>query len=169
MGAQIVSIYPRRNKSKDTERPPADSEPRVVLNSWVGMAEPPEEEASKYSDWADRMRAKRSRSQAIYEPETEQQTPNYWAVDNLFLDSERLGQAELASRPDPTIVHELFSVLDLRDGASEDEICTAYKRLVKKHHPDRYVEADEQTRTYHEERIRDINAAYHALKGLHQS
>lgn len=164
-----MSIYPRRSKSKDTEKPSASAQPRVVLNSWVGMTEPSEEDASKYSDWAERMRAKRSRSQAVYEPEVDEATPNYWATDNLFRDSERLGHAQLASRPDPTVVHELFSVLDLRDGASEDEVSAAYKRLVKKHHPDRYVGADEATRSFHEERIRDINMAYHALREILQS
>ena len=36
--------------------------------------------------------------------------------------------------------HKLYKVLDIGRNASEDEIKNAYRRLAKKHHPDKSVD-----------------------------
>jgi DnaJ-class molecular chaperone len=56
--------------------------------------------------------------------------------------------------------------LDLREGANLDDVSRAYKQLAKQHHPDRFVEADEDTRRFHQERMACINQAYRTLRQL---
>jgi DnaJ-class molecular chaperone len=62
---------------------------------------------------------------------------------------------------------EHLAVLDLRDGATPDEVAVAYKNLAKLHHPDRWASADAETRGFHEDCMRTINEAYHALRADH--
>ena len=54
-----------------------------------------------------------------------------------------------------------YEVLGLKEGASIDEIKKAYRELVKKYHPDRYM--DNPLSDLAEEKLREINEAYDAL------
>jgi len=54
-----------------------------------------------------------------------------------------------------------YEVLGLKDGASIDEIKKAYRELVKKYHPDRYM--DNPLSDLAEEKLREINEAYDIL------
>ena len=57
---------------------------------------------------------------------------------------------------------ECYQRLELPNQANAAEIRQAYKRLVKKWHPDKF-EADSPIKAYAEERIKLINAAYDLL------
>jgi DnaJ-domain-containing protein 1 len=111
-----------------------------------------------YSAWRERMRAKSDRNRGMFqEPEVEPQA-SYWDPELLFqgppgVTSERA---------------EHLSILDLRDGATLEEIASAYRNLAKLHHPDRWVSADAETQRFHEECMRSINEAYHALRDDHR-
>jgi DnaJ-domain-containing protein 1 len=127
--------------------------------------------AARYNDWAERMRDKRTRNQAQAREIQDRaagitRDPTYWNSDALFEESRRVDQEELLERPNPWRVTELLAVLDLRDGASATEIGDAYRRLAKTHHPDRFIEADENTREFHEQKMREVIDAYRALKTL---
>ena len=52
-----------------------------------------------------------------------------------------------------------YSVLGVRRGASSEELHDAYRRLVKKHHPDRNGGSAESTR-----RFQEIQQAYEAVR-----
>lgn len=54
-----------------------------------------------------------------------------------------------------------YEVLGLKEGASIDEIKKAYRELVKKYHPDRYM--DNPLSELAEEKLREINEAYDYL------
>jgi molecular chaperone DnaJ len=54
-----------------------------------------------------------------------------------------------------------YEVLEIKEGASKDEIKKAYKELVKKYHPDQY--GNNPLRDLAEEKLREINEAYDYL------
>jgi vacuolar-type H+-ATPase subunit H len=56
-------------------------------------------------------------------------------------------------------VNDPYSVLGVRRGASSEELHDAYRRLVKKHHPDRNGGSAESTR-----RFQEIQQAYEAVR-----
>jgi molecular chaperone DnaJ len=56
-----------------------------------------------------------------------------------------------------------YKVLEIDENASQEEIKAAYRRLVKKYHPDKYV--DNPLSSLAEEKMREINEAYSILTG----
>jgi curved DNA-binding protein CbpA len=54
-----------------------------------------------------------------------------------------------------------YEVLEVKEGASKDEIKSAYRELVKKYHPDQY--GNNPLRDLAEEKLREINEAYDYL------
>ncbi|MCR1898377.1 DnaJ domain-containing protein [Irregularibacter muris] len=54
-----------------------------------------------------------------------------------------------------------YEVLGVREGAGEEEIKVAYKKLVKKYHPDQY--ANNPLSDLAEEKLKEINEAYDSL------
>jgi molecular chaperone DnaJ len=54
-----------------------------------------------------------------------------------------------------------YEVLEIKEGASPEEVKQAYRELVKKYHPDRYN--DNPLKDLAEEKMREINEAYDYL------
>lgn len=54
-----------------------------------------------------------------------------------------------------------YEVLDIKEGASKDEIKKAYRELAKKYHPDQY--GSNPLKDLAEEKMREINEAYDYL------
>lgn len=54
-----------------------------------------------------------------------------------------------------------YEILGIKEGASEEEIKQAYRDMVKKYHPDKYV--DNPLQDLAEEKMREINEAYDYL------
>lgn len=57
-----------------------------------------------------------------------------------------------------------YKVLGVQKGATQEEIKKAFRDLAKKHHPDRYANATEETRDFHEKKFKEINEAYEKLQ-----
>jgi molecular chaperone DnaJ len=57
-----------------------------------------------------------------------------------------------------------YKVLGVSSSASDDEIKAAYRKLVKKYHPDRYT--DSALREQAAEKIKEINAAYAEIERI---
>lgn len=55
-----------------------------------------------------------------------------------------------------------YEVLDIKPGASQDEIKSAYRKLVKQYHPDQYV--DNPLKDLAEKKLAEVNQAYEMLK-----
>ena len=55
-----------------------------------------------------------------------------------------------------------YEVLGVKPGASQDEIKSAYRKLVKQYHPDQYV--DNPLKDLAEEKLAEVNRAYEMLK-----
>lgn len=54
-----------------------------------------------------------------------------------------------------------YEVLGIKPGASQDEIKSAYRKLIKKYHPDQYT--DNPLKELAQEKMIEINEAYDAL------
>ena len=116
---------------------------------------------SDYAAWRQRLsdKAAMNRAKAAGADETSPSNgqgtrAGYWDPDALFRDSDRVADRETTH----------LAVLDLRDDATAHQILTAYRNLAKLHHPDRWADADDDVRLYHENCMRNLNEAYHALK-----
>jgi curved DNA-binding protein len=60
-------------------------------------------------------------------------------------------------------VEDPYEVLGVSRGADPAMITAAYRRLVREHHPDIYVDDDPDQRAQRHERMASINAAYRIL------
>lgn len=54
-----------------------------------------------------------------------------------------------------------YEVLGIKPGASQDEIKSAYRKLIKQYHPDKFI--DNPLKNLAEEKMIEINEAYEAL------
>lgn len=54
-----------------------------------------------------------------------------------------------------------YEVLGVKPGASQDEIKSAYRKLIKQYHPDKFI--DNPLKNLAEEKMAEINKAYDAL------
>ena len=59
-----------------------------------------------------------------------------------------------------------YKVLGVSPSASDDEIKTAYRNLVKKYHPDRYANAPKEVQDQVSEKVKQINTAYDEIKRI---
>jgi DnaJ like chaperone protein len=57
-----------------------------------------------------------------------------------------------------------YAILGLLPESSAEEIRTAYRRLAKKYHPDRFALMDQSIQRQHAERMTLINAAYETIR-----
>jgi DnaJ-domain-containing protein 1 len=57
-----------------------------------------------------------------------------------------------------------YEVLGVPRDATQDEIRTAYQRLVRENHPDRVADMAQEIRELAERRTKEINRAYERLK-----
>ena len=57
-----------------------------------------------------------------------------------------------------------YRILGVKDGASQEEIKKAYHQLAKEHHPDKFVNASDSEKKFHESKMKEINEAYENLK-----
>lgn len=60
-----------------------------------------------------------------------------------------------------------YQVLDVSQNATEDEIKSAYRKLVKKYHPDNY--ADSPLADLAEEKMKEINEAYENIMEMRKN
>ena len=61
-------------------------------------------------------------------------------------------------------VRSPYEVLEVRPGASQEEIATAFRKLVQQYHPDKVVNLGPELRELAEQRMKEINGAYEQLK-----
>ena len=59
-----------------------------------------------------------------------------------------------------------YEVLGVKPGASQEEIKSAYRKLVKQYHPDQY--GDNPLKNLAEEKLAEINKAYDMIKNNKQ-
>jgi DnaJ-domain-containing protein 1 len=165
-----LRYWKRMRAQVDThaDAPPADGpnpwrDPEHTLSQLGASALTDDARAERYSEWAERMRQRRpSTGEAGQPADGPAATANYWSCEALFAESRRLEEEE--PRQNPWRVRELLAVFDLTEGATPAELGTAYRRLAKQHHPDRYVSADPHTQAFHAEHMRRIIDAYRELR-----
>lgn len=61
-------------------------------------------------------------------------------------------------------LHSAYTILGVKEDASEEEIKRAYRKLVFLHHPDRVAHLGEDIQRAANEKLRQINAAYEEIK-----
>ena len=77
------------------------------------------------------------------------------------------GRSYQQSRPPPGSAAQIkdpYAVLGITREAGEREIKTAYRRLIRQHHPDKLGDVPEELKRRAEERAREINAAYEKIR-----
>lgn len=57
-----------------------------------------------------------------------------------------------------------YSILGVPPSATDEELKASYRNLALKYHPDRYTGRDEAERKAAEDKFKEINAAYDAIK-----
>ncbi len=65
--------------------------------------------------------------------------------------------------PEPSILKAAYDALEVAPGCSGAELQSAYRRLVRRWHPDRHA-GDERLRVLAEERTKRLNAAYATIR-----
>ena len=132
----------------------------------------PTQRAEQYNAWAERLKQKRARAKEVYATTTSTDEPAaaptsaHWTAEAVFAESRRLEEAETWERPDPRRAAELLAVLGLQSDATALQVGDAYRRLAKKHHPDRFAAAEAEVQDEHADRMAEINRAYAALKKI---
>ena len=132
----------------------------------------PTQRAEQYNAWAERLKQKRARAKEVYATtaSTDEPAPAptsaHWTTEAVFAESRRLEEAETWERPDPRRAAELLAVLGLQSDATALQVGDAYRRLAKKHHPDRFAAAEAEVQDEHADRMAEINRAYAALKKI---
>ena len=58
-----------------------------------------------------------------------------------------------------TTLADAYAVLEIQPSATDDEVRSAYKRLVVKHHPDRVATLGDDVRAAAEKKLKQINEA----------
>ena len=134
-------------------------------------------DAQRYSAWADRLRDKRARDRANILGTTGERLSgpdgpgrpgapggvgSNWASTSIFSGHDPVDDPGVA--PDPMRRSRLLTELGLEPDASADDAALAYRNAAKTHHPDRWVDADEATRTHHAETMMRLNAVHRALR-----
>ncbi|MBI3179245.1 MAG: J domain-containing protein [Deltaproteobacteria bacterium] len=67
-------------------------------------------------------------------------------------------------RPEPSASRSPYEILGVPANASQDEIRSAYQRLIQQYHPDRVEQMGPELRDLALRRTKEINAAYERLK-----
>ena len=91
---------------------------------------------------------------------------DYFSTDSLFGASPPREEAHAAVPLGSG--DDAYSVLGISRSASWKEISRAHRTLVSQLHPDRYVDADEETRAGAERRVRDVNEAFSEIRRQRQ-
>ena len=59
-----------------------------------------------------------------------------------------------------------FNILEVNEGASMDEVTTAYKRKIRQYHPDKVESLGPELKKLAEKKSKEINAAYNTAKRI---
>jgi preprotein translocase subunit Sec63 len=76
----------------------------------------------------------------------------------------RGGSSDAGTAAGATKGRSPHEVLGVPQRASEEEITSAYRRLVQQYHPDRVADMAPEFREVAERRMKEINAAYEELE-----
>ncbi|XP_076167329.1 tetratricopeptide repeat protein 2 isoform X2 [Ptiloglossa arizonensis] len=82
-------------------------------------------------------------------------------MDNSPTNQSLLMAAQLLLNP--PIKRNHYSILGINKNASYDEIRKAYKKKAKEHHPDQYPHATQREKKEHENKFKEVGAAYAVL------
>ncbi len=122
------------------------------------------DDAERVSAWADRMRQKRQRDQAaiLGDAAPRATSAGYWSSEHVGGGDDPTAEPGVVN--DPSRRARLLGELGLGPDASADDVAGAFRRLAKRHHPDRWAQADEAVRLSNAEEMMRINAVYRALR-----
>ncbi|MCM2283946.1 MAG: DnaJ domain-containing protein [Desulfobacula sp.] len=74
--------------------------------------------------------------------------------------------SEKKENPEQSVPKSPYDILGIRPGASKEEITAAYKKAVKKYHPDKLSHLGEEFSSLANEKFLDIQRAYDVLMKL---
>jgi DnaJ like chaperone protein len=85
------------------------------------------------------------------------------AYDQQRIESRYVGRQQQTFAATPS-EDDYYRILGLEPGADFDRIKTAYRQLSRQYHPDKVSHLGEEFRQVAEEKMKEINGAYHHLK-----
>lgn len=84
---------------------------------------------------------------------------------NYMAGPERGGAGpEIPDRDTSSVVNDPYSILEVSQGASQDEIQTAYRARMREYHPDKVAHLGEELQKLAHERTVEIQQAYQRLR-----
>ena len=85
----------------------------------------------------------------------------------MYTQKQERTQSTANSKPQLSAVRLARTILNVAENATKDEIKQAYRRLVKLHHPDRFVKESPEQQKIAEQRFIEIQKAYEVLEKIH--
>jgi hypothetical protein len=160
-----LDLLEQRNERRRRREAAPDEEPDDELLERLEDLDETGEKRAEYAEWVERMRAKREekvdRVRQLQDDADPVAGATYWSAESVFAETRRLED----DRPDVVLTRtELLATLGLSAAADDSAIVAAYRQLAKAHHPDRFPDADDETRAYHVDRMQRITAAYKVLR-----
>jgi DnaJ-domain-containing protein 1 len=61
-----------------------------------------------------------------------------------------------------------YKILNIPLSSTLEEVKKAYRNLIKQHHPDKFMNASQDEKKYHEKKMKEINEAYDYIVKLYQ-
>ncbi|MBR8722567.1 Chaperone protein DnaJ [Fusobacterium necrophorum subsp. funduliforme] len=109
------------------------------------------------------------RTQYTYRTYTQQDFEDFFrrAAGSQYGGHYQRRSSESYGNPYATYMEDLtkyYMVLGVAKGANKEEVKKAYLKKVKEHHPDRFTNASEGEKKYHEEQLKSINEAYDKIE-----
>ncbi|MDR1831742.1 MAG: J domain-containing protein [Fusobacteriaceae bacterium] len=83
-------------------------------------------------------------------------------------DGGKNGRDQVGPTPVWTAKGRYMRILNITDRSSLEDVKLAYRELIKQHHPDKFMNAPREEKTFHEKKTREINEAYEYILKLYQ-
>ncbi len=91
------------------------------------------------------------------------QRDNAQKAHGFYTKGRNSGTTEKKQNSDQSMPKSPYDILGIRPGASKEEIMAAYKKAVKKYHPDKLSHLGEEFSSLANEKFLEIQRAYDAL------
>lgn len=89
-----------------------------------------------------------------------------WSAESLYRAEVTPDDVDAPDDDSPPLfaVDEAYLILGVTEDATWDDVVVAHRRLAKRYHPDRLIDASPEAQERGEARMRELNVAYESLR-----